>query len=1432
VNTSAGLVFLSWVRDGLAAGLTPGSPTPGSIKIGVEIAPQDETGSQLTPFSSVVTARLYGPGDVTGFDENQIIRIEPRPDSAPAEPHLFPFVEFARPDFPWQFSPEAPDKNRLHPWIVLIVTTTAPQPGLPLPVVKLPADEPLPDLEESWAWAHAQVAVSNAPNADPSDISKALRTEPLRAVSRLLCPRRLEPATVYYACIVPSYAAGCVAGLGGQPDDANATKRAWDLKPDGSLSLPVYYWWRFQTGESGDFETLARRLEPNLLPRTVGLRKMDVSHAGGGIPDLAVDDSDALVDLEGALLAPTITPEEWKGKAQFQRALHRILQPSQKKLIPPLYGGLHAGTETPPALDDSPHWLAQLNFLPQNRAVARLGTQAIQSHQEELITEAWDQAHLAAGNEVIGQVQLAHAVQTAMHRKRIDPAKTPAVTLLRLARPVLRKPPSNALIRSLTAPVHRRLIRPLGPLGRKVKYQPVAPGVIGASPLDDGAAFPVKARTRPAGMARVSFKTGMVQGRRTPSALWSSVYGTIAQKKKGAKDPAVYASSAASTDLINKTPGSSSSSFNVNLPLSASLSSDLRGVGTRIVDLAALLPPSVRWSKMTGLGALAVSLAWQKKTVGTSTLLSAEFVAWMVRGIGPNGVPTVNPNDTPAVIGPIKLGASEFWSGSPFAVGPDHWSFAVADIDGDGQQEIVVAALLDTELWVRAAKFSLQATRASKKAKASKTVVANTFNWNRVNLSIPAFRNQIRGIAFDFADLDGNGQLDLVLAVVLWKNDEPSRPVFFVGKNVDLKTGVKKEDWQTGDAQVPSGGISVPPTWEGHNLSAPFLGKSEMGKMGFVCSLVDLGGLHRPDLILAYPQGITGGKKCHTSSMVYWDLDSRGIGNRDAWSNGPGGSEFDATKCDDGAFSSVSFADLNPKRAAERDGKPDGMIPRFKSAAAENRAKLPSVRLAGTSKVSNRRTSRHAALLTRPSRCPPEALKAIHPDALSETRLNNLQFVPTPTSMASSALGLGADAIVQQTVWKIVGGKTEPGPLLAVPHFERPTYEFLRELSPELLVPGLAAVPNEAVAILCTNPVFIEAFMVGLNHEMSRELLWRGYHTDLRATYFRRFWDSSTAEKPAEIQPIAEWPETHTLGGVTDGKSPSPGTETETLALVVRGELLRRFPSAHLYAQQARKNSIGALVLDPNAAPIDPAFNAFLPPDIQVFGFPLTRKQALGAVPGDPTDGFFFVFEQHPTEVQFGLDEVDPKDWSTAPQLLTQWSDLRWSELTPDQAELDRIAYVPVSGAIEQSLLKRAKAKTKSLTLPISSEEPNKHTAIWGSDAAAMAHITFRAPFRLAVQASRLLGKLDSSKWSATAVGVTDGVVTSVGGQHPDGQRWRLSEAQVAWLIERGRQIYLEDKRDRISVCVDDPGGLRLPKPGEPLHRKLLTLERMSEDEQ
>src|SRR5262245_8989914 len=116
-------------------------------------------------------------------------------------------------------------------------------------------------------------------------------------------------------------------------------------------------------------------------------------------------------------------------------------------------------------------------------------------------------------------------------------------------------------------------------------------------------------------------------------------------------------------------------------------------------------------------------------------------------------------------------------------------------------------------------------------------------------------------------------------------------------------------------------------------------------------------------------------------------------------------------------------------------------------------------------------------------------------------------------------------------------------PAMAYPDFEDPMYEKLRDISSELLLPNLNLIPPNTISLLNTNPVFIESYMVGLNHEFGKELLWREYPTDSRGSYFRQFWDvkgiitnqsklspEKLVDTWKDITPLDTWGKLTTLG--------------------------------------------------------------------------------------------------------------------------------------------------------------------------------------------------------------------------------------------------------------------------------------------------------------
>ena len=92
---------------------------------------------------------------------------------------------------------------------------------------------------------------------------------------------------------------------------------------------------------------------------------------------------------------------------------------------------------------------------------------------------------------------------------------------------------------------------------------------------------------------------------------------------------------------------------------------------------------------------------------------------------------------------------------------------------------------------------------------------------------------------------------------------------------------------------------------------------------------------------------------------------------------------------------------------------------------------------------------------------------------------------------------------------------------MVAPSFPQPMYEALRDLSQELLLPGLDTVVPDTRA-RAARPIarFVEAYMVGLNVEMARELLWRGFPTDQRGTYFDISGDDGAPHDHADIDDL------------------------------------------------------------------------------------------------------------------------------------------------------------------------------------------------------------------------------------------------------------------------------------------------------------------------
>ena len=104
---------------------------------------------------------------------------------------------------------------------------------------------------------------------------------------------------------------------------------------------------------------------------------------------------------------------------------------------------------------------------------------------------------------------------------------------------------------------------------------------------------------------------------------------------------------------------------------------------------------------------------------------------------------------------------------------------------------------------------------------------------------------------------------------------------------------------------------------------------------------------------------------------------------------------------------------------------------------------------------------------------------------------------------------LDPEKVIEKKIWKNIDFDNKNldklDPILAYPKFKSPMVEPLRDMFEELFLAGIEDIQENTVSILQVNNSFVNSYMVGLNHEMARELLWNEYPTDLRGTYFRQF---------------------------------------------------------------------------------------------------------------------------------------------------------------------------------------------------------------------------------------------------------------------------------------------------------------------------------------
>lgn len=307
------------------------------------------------------------------------------------------------------------------------------------------------------------------------------------------------------------------------------------------------------------------------------------------------------------------------------------------------------------------------------------------------------------------------------------------------------------------------------------------------------------------------------------------------------------------------------------------------------------------------------------------------------------------------------------------------------------------------------------------------------------------------------------------------------------------------------------------------------------------------------------------------------------------------------------------------------------------------------------------------------------------------------------------------------------------------PVFEDALLWKLHEIDPEFLIPGVKDFPDNRVRLVEANQNFVGAFLIGANHEMSRELLWREFPADLGATFFRRFWDHSDPSKD-DIVPLDQWDATR---GIDWNMLNTCGATLDATILLIRGDLLRRYPDVHIFLVKGKWDTTQdkavpveaeALVFpqqDPvsgdwlvpvdEATALEPEFFGTLADGMNFYGFSLSSALVRGKGT-ESSPGWFVTFEEQALEPRFGMD-LSPGAEGKAP---VNWNDLAWQHMVATRSAFDGLHYASLG------------------TVPahwngIDTHGPVAAPATWGRNGSHAARATFQRPFRMLIHAEKLV---------------------------------------------------------------------------------------------
>jgi hypothetical protein len=1341
--------------------------------------------------NTTVHLDLYGPGDIEALDHSQIARVEPDPGTQQFQPNYFPFVSFDAPGLPWQFSPERADRaGRTRPWMTLI--TVEKQDGVsieppgqkPVPALRFEEDvdlsTELPPLSESWAWAHAQLHGAPRGKAQGDWLEwgpRELQEVSNITASRLLSPRNLTPGTDYYACLVPTFEPGRLAGLGEDPyergdDGSDGIDLAWTLDDPPSLpfELPVYYYWEFGTTDREvTFEKYVEDLRTVTLGEDVGTKEIDVSDPG---PDTLVPQADGderppsessppsadptRIAFDGALISLKRQQDRIRNSYALSTRLRELLNkpetlrdttdgPTLPIVGPPLYGQWHAGLEgipvepvtpstvatgDPDRYSYDPTWFRELNQNVRTRAAAARGAKVVKRNQGALMNAAWDVAgEIREANRAIRYTQIAGVVGTKIENRGA----------IRVPELVLTPGQYTHSVRRTIEQLRRMATRAGTPMpwedGAVGEGGDGVTGGEGGPPIGGGARFLLSPGSSYLNTNRggdVTSGTPIDPIRTVTQPTGTTVDSPTGETVELPADPMVETTGVETPNLLDSDGGpmpdggaaaeNGNGNGNGDRQLSAAM------YGQLLQDLDARPETSLQFQRLARLdGPIAsrtgTTAADYERVLGRvigETLQEVERLADMVTGRATTGALGKGAEywQPPASIG--RAGGAERAGGGEIEDDSD----GAGTEGGDDESDV----------------GSEDGTSGDRQPDTG--------------------TSDIHGVS-GFLPPDATGDAPL--------SDRMTAPGFgATGRTAPMPTiSAAREYRETEaalDARLPDAERLEPEPESEADGSDESASEDEGSEASGESRGSDEPGEANDDEAGSETSSDRAGAEAILDRLE--TIDSHAAAVVEAMTTDGRDDEIDLedvrTAADE---ASLVLDSLAPLDRLVSSALADEAVELPESADEERvTSTLASLRSAVDALVATLPTETDDSPESSPDPSAVDALAATTAAAAVSEQVRELQAVLAPAGgtvpmtltidsvnasssipdplvtprlrLDRAALGDVLENTGQAPYFRGRLGRrvSVPDPrdvgregkflkpsdpveqVMLAPEFPTPMWRPLKELATEYLLPGAGNVPEKSIGLVTQNREFIESYMVGLNHEFARELLWRGYPTDRGGSYFKRFWNKGRGpawelgmgvdvrnDAPRDIEPIHDWNEAHLGDNAPYGRT----TEGTKAVLLVRSRLFKLFPHVNVYAGKAyleeEDGTTRIVPTTPEDLHTDPAnsdavqfpsYRGKVTEDITFLGFDLTVSDVASdrsAVDRrieevreeddrDPIDalgresvgtllGYYFVFEERPGEIRFGFDQGDSERAGDRPVGIATGDDV--TTVVPDWAKTD-----------------------------------------------------------------------------------------------------------------------------------------------------------------